>query len=113
MNSLQVEDARLVDDLAKYVEPVRMYDSKGKPLGLFVPEVPEYIKQKYAQLKAMVEADKQRRANRDPSGPTIPHAEVLVRLGALIEEMQRRSEAGDIPFTVDEAKAFLRGVDLF
>ena len=112
MNSLQVNDARLASDLAKYVEPVQVCDSRGNLLGLFVPAVPDYIKKKYAQLKALVEADKQRLLDRDLSRQTMPHAEVLVRLSALEMEIQRRSDAGEKPLTAEEAKAFVRGNEI-
>jgi hypothetical protein len=107
MNSLQVNDARVLHDLANCLEPAEIYDGHGKFLGLFVPANLERAKQIYAKLLAMVERDGITRQSADPRN-TVPNEVVLARLKALNEESLRREQGGIAPFTLEEVKAFMR-----
>jgi hypothetical protein len=106
MNSLQVHDARVLQDLALCIEPAEIYDGQGRFLGLFVPANLERVKKKYAELLAMVERDGITRQSADPR-KIVPHELVLARLKALNEESLRREQVGKAPFTLEEAKAFM------
>jgi hypothetical protein len=111
VGAIKADDTRLMKDLGRFIEPVEIYDAQGKMLGLFVPANLERCKEMYAKLEAMIDWEEVRRRG-DNSRPRLLHAEVLARLKALDQEMQRRKAAGEKPFTKEEAKAFVHSVCL-
>ena len=58
MITLQADDKRLLKVLAWCVETAEVYDKDGKLIGVFVPANLEQLREKYAQLRALVERDR-------------------------------------------------------
>jgi hypothetical protein len=90
MIAIQMNGEWRLEDLGAFVEPVEIYDAKGKFVGLFVPANMERGKEMYARAAALrdpVELDRRRREEK--GGRPLREA---------IEEMQRleaQSQSGD------------------
>jgi hypothetical protein len=107
MDSIRADDTRLLKDVAYCVEPVEIYDTRGKILGLFVPANLERIKEKYAQLQAMIDWEEVARRGKDPAN-WVRHGAVVARLKELHAETECRKVAGKAPLNAKEAKEFMR-----
>jgi hypothetical protein len=107
MFSIHATETRLLKDLASCFETAEVYDAGGKLLGVFVPVNLDRMKEKYAQLLALVDRDRASRQDADPRA-CVPHGEVVARLKALNQESERRKSAREKPFTREEANAFMR-----
>jgi hypothetical protein len=106
MVTLQADDTRLLKDLRLFIEPVEVYSTDGKLLGLFVPANLERGKQIMAQAKASFDpAELKRRM--EYKGPLNSFSELVQGMKALQNEHLRRQAAGERDFTFEEAQAFL------
>ncbi|MCI0459775.1 MAG: hypothetical protein L0Z62_22725 [Gemmataceae bacterium] len=109
MVALTADDTRLLKDMRLFLEPVEVYDTSGKLLGLFVPANLERAKER--QAKALAQIDwaeiKRRKQSEEPRG-TLQDA--LRRLHQLEAEMKRRKEAGEREFTTEEALAYFQSL---
>lgn len=109
MVSVTADDARLLKDVRLFVEPVEVYDAKGKLLGLFVPANLERGKQMRAKVIAETDwAEIERRIDFNEKGAS--HEEVWCRIRQLEAEIQRRQTAGEKDFTTEEALAYYRSL---
>jgi len=109
MGSLIADDTWLVKNLRGFVEPVEVYDTTGKLLGVFVPANLERAKQLHAQVMAKIDrAEIERRLQSPEKG--VPFEEVRARLKLLETEMERRKASGEKEFTPEEAVAFVRSL---
>jgi hypothetical protein len=108
MGSLIADDSFLLKDLRMFIDPMEIYDTEGKLLGLFVPANLERAKEHYARHAATIDrAEMERRLSGDR---WFPNHEVLARLKALEAETERRHQAGQPEFTRDEALAFIEAL---
>src|SRR5438876_172468 len=105
MISLTADDSALLQDIRLFVEPVEIYDTKGKLLGLFVPANLERGKQLYARALSQVDWVEMERRKQSKE-QRIPNEEGLARLKLLEAEVDRRKEAGEREFTNEEALAY-------
>lgn len=109
MITMVADETALLEELRFFVEPVEVYDTKGKLLGLFVPANLERGKQLYAQAAARIDrAEIERRIQSKEKG--VPFEEVLGRLKMLEAELERRKATGEKEFTTDEALAYFRSL---
>jgi len=106
MVALTADDTRLLKDVGLFIEPVEVYDARGKLLGLFVPANLERLKEIDAQLVKQIDWDEIE--NRRPSNEEGAAFEtVQERLKLLQEEVERRETAGEGELTADEAVEFI------
>ena len=106
MVSLTADENTLLKDVGLFVEPVEVYDTDGKFLGLFVPANLERGKELYAQAAAQIDwAEIEGR--RQSGEETYPSETVLERLKLLEAEAERRRTAGEKELTEKEALAFV------
>jgi hypothetical protein len=109
MVSLTADDTVLLKDVSLYVEPVEVYDSAGKLLGLFVPANLERGKEMYARAEARIDwAEIERRKKSNEKGATLQ--EFWGRIKTLEAEMERRKAAGEKEFTHEEAVAYFKSL---
>ncbi len=109
MVTLVADDTTLLKEVARFIEPIEVYDSAGKLLGLFVPGNLERCKERYARGIAQIDwAEIKRRKESKEEG--VPTREVLRRLEVLRQEMERRKVAGQVPFTTEEALSFFQSL---
>lgn len=109
MVALTADDNRLLKDVGLFIEPIEVYDAKGKLLGLFVPANLERGKELYAQVEARIDRTEiNRRKQSDEKGE--PFEIVLERLRKLEAEIERRKSIGECDLTRDEALAYFRSL---
>lgn len=109
MISLTADDTCLLKELQLFVEPVEVYDTSGKLLGLFVPANLERGKQLQAQARALFDADEfKRRLTNGKPGTSLREFWGWVR--AFDQERERRKTASEPDFTTEEAVAFVRAL---
>lgn len=109
MITLTADDSRLLKDVRLFVEPVEVYDTGGKLLGLFVPANLERAKEQYAKTAAKIDpAELARRRESKQKGAT--HDEIWGRIRELQAEMDRREAAGEPPLSSDEGMAYYRSL---
>ena len=107
MVTLTADDTTLLKDVGIFVEPVEVYDPRGRLLGLFVPANLERGKQLLAQLPQLFDREElKRRLSSGEKG--ITHDEMWGRIRRLEAERQRRGAAGEGDFTPEEAVAYVR-----
>jgi hypothetical protein len=108
MVPLSADDSRLLKDVSLFVEPIEVYDSNGKLLGIFVPANMERCKEISAKAAAQMDRAeiKRRLATERPAGL---FSDLVKRLQVLNEESKRRRAAGEQDFTFEEARAHLSG----
>jgi hypothetical protein len=109
MGDLIADDSTLLKDLGLFIEPVEIYDTAGKLLGLFVPANLERAKQHYARHFEKTDWAEIERRSRSKE-PGAPLHEILGRLKTLEAEMERRRQAGEREFTKEEALAFMKAL---
>ncbi len=103
------DDSTLLKHLRLFHEPVEIYDTEGKLLGLFVPANLAWVKEHYARHAATIDrAELERRRLSGERGE--PHHEVVKRLKTLDAEIERRQRAGERELTKDELRAMLKAL---
>jgi hypothetical protein len=106
MGALTADDTTLLRDVSLFIEPVEVYDTAGKLLGLFVPANLERGKRLYDEAVARIDwAEIERRRTSDEEA--YPLEEVRHRLQALEGERERRRTAGERALTEEEALEFI------
>jgi hypothetical protein len=106
MIALTADDTTLLKDLELFIEPVEVYDTTGKLLGLFVPGNLERCKE--LQARADAKTDWARiEQRRQLKGPAVPSEVVQAHLRLLQAEVDRRKAAGERPLTPEEGVAFI------
>jgi hypothetical protein len=109
MIPLIADDTTLLKEVGMFVEPVEVYDTNGKLLGLFVPGNLERAKEMAAQAATRIDwAEIERRCQNSDRGE--PLQVTLDRLRKLEAEIARRKTAGEKDFTVDEGLAYFRSL---
>ena len=61
MGTVTVDETMLLQDVELFIEPVEIYNSKGKLVGVFVPANLERAKQLHAQATALLEPEEVKR----------------------------------------------------
>jgi len=109
MITLTADDSRLLKDMRMFIEPVEVYDTAGKLLGLFVPANLERGKQLYAQAAARIDwaEIERRKQSKEPGVPLDVGRQWLKLLEA---EVERRKAAGERAFTPEEGLAYFRSL---
>ena len=109
MISLTADDSRLLKDVRLFIEPVEVYDTRGKLLGLFVPANLERGKQMQARLAGLFDpAEIKRRLQANEPGGTLEQFWKWIR--ELEAEMKRRKAVGERDFTTEEVLAYFRSL---
>jgi hypothetical protein len=109
MIPLIADDTTLLKDVGMFVEPVEVYDTNSKLLGLFVPANLERAKEMAAQAAARIDwAEIERRRQNSDQGE--PLQVTLARIRMLEQEIARRKAAGEKDFTVDEGLAYFQSL---
>ena len=109
MIALTADDSTLLKDVRLFLEPIEVYDSSGRLLGLFVPANLERAKERQKKALAMIDrAEIERRKQSEEPRGTLQDA--LRRLDQLEAEMERRKAAGEKEFTTEEALAYFQSL---
>jgi hypothetical protein len=103
------DDSALLKRLGLYHEPVEIYDTAGKLLGLFVPANQAWVKEHYARLAQTIDRAELERRAQSTEGWEPLHV-TLERLRKLEEEVERRRRAGEPEFTTAEGLAFFQAL---
>lgn len=106
MVSVTADDSVLLNIVGLFVEPVEVYDAKGKLLGLFVPANMEACKAYRDSVADEFDLQEMERLKHSTE-ERYPFSEVRERLQQLAVEADRRQTAGEPKMTDQEVHDFL------